>query len=501
MGNLSLDIQKLIKFNPSEVEFTENAKIGWKTKEGDILIPAEYDQIEKCATSLYLRQGLDYEILKFNGEGEAYLHNYDKGSFFVENQKYGWRTADKIIIPAFYDEIDHWSDNVFPVVKDGRHYYINENQEEILTNIRHPEIIGEDEFPFTCNTHDKRVLTVFEYVGHQEKKDSNVVKLDTWVKLERISNQEIMDLLINPEDEAPITEKDLEFFNSESSYEFTAYKAKSTAKEGINDCLDMMEQMGAFSRTWYYIIKVWKSEGESPTADELRYLRYLLESKGSIGRPIFALAHDYNLNHGETKLFMLTFYNEGELRSLCAFDWYDFLNRHTLSETNGRLTILGEINEYEDIEYINEALWNRFDGEIENFNYSPKKSWEDAKRVLDFLKQYDNSYKHIVYNIVSHFFSIFELNTKDYDEFLLNKIKWLLDNGANVNVHERNETSLDLIQKYTSGEEEDYYNANSVERCINLLRQHGGKTMEEIMIEEAKNNDYRIEIEKIREGQ
>ena len=82
MGNLSLDIQKLIKFNPSEVEFTENAKIGWKTKEGDILIPAEYDQIEKCATSLYLRQGLDYEILKFNGEGEAYLHNYDKGSFF-----------------------------------------------------------------------------------------------------------------------------------------------------------------------------------------------------------------------------------------------------------------------------------------------------------------------------------------------------------------------------------------------------------------------------------
>ena len=64
-----------------------------------------------------------------------------------------------------------------------------------------------------------------------------------------------------------------------------------------------------------------------------------------------------------------------------------------------------------------------------------------------------------------------------------------------------NETSLDLIQKYTSGEEEDYYNANSVERCINLLRQHGGKTMEEIMIEEAKNNDYRIEIEKIREGQ
>ena len=82
---------------------------------------------------------------------------------------------------------------------------------------------------------------------------------------------------------------------------------------------------------------------------------------------------------------MLTFYNEGELRSLCAFDWYDFLNRHTLSETNGQLTILGEINEYEDIEYINEALWNRFDGEIENFNYSPKKVGKMRRGFLTFL--------------------------------------------------------------------------------------------------------------------
>ena len=62
MGALSLDSKKLMRFNPSDVEFTENGKLGWKTKNGEILIPAEYDQIEKCADALYLRKGNSYEL-------------------------------------------------------------------------------------------------------------------------------------------------------------------------------------------------------------------------------------------------------------------------------------------------------------------------------------------------------------------------------------------------------------------------------------------------------
>lgn len=95
MGNLSLDVIGLMHYNPLDVQFTENGKIGWRTKEGGILIPAEYDQIEKCAESLYLRDGDNYEIYYIEYGVESYRHDYNEGSFFVENGKFGWRKGDK----------------------------------------------------------------------------------------------------------------------------------------------------------------------------------------------------------------------------------------------------------------------------------------------------------------------------------------------------------------------------------------------------------------------
>ena len=73
MGTLSLDSNKLMRYNPSDVEFTENGKLGWKTKNGEILIPAEYDQIEKGENVLYVRKGNDYELYFANGCSEGGL--------------------------------------------------------------------------------------------------------------------------------------------------------------------------------------------------------------------------------------------------------------------------------------------------------------------------------------------------------------------------------------------------------------------------------------------
>ena len=98
MGNLALDALKLMPYNPQDVQFSENGKIGWRTKEGKILIPAEYDQIEKCAESLYLRNGDNYEIYHLVYGAESYHHDYKEGSFFVKKGKFGWRKEDKVII-------------------------------------------------------------------------------------------------------------------------------------------------------------------------------------------------------------------------------------------------------------------------------------------------------------------------------------------------------------------------------------------------------------------
>ena len=496
MADLSLNSKKLMRYNPSDVEFTENGKLGWKTKKGEILIPAEYDQIEKGANVLYVRKGNDYGLYFRNGCAEGASHFYEDGSFFVENKKFGWRKRDQIIIPAIYDYIHSWGDYLFVVTLDGKHFYVNEKNERVLTNIRHFDGEDEEEIPFNFSVSENRVLTISEYVGHQVKNDPNVVRMYSWVRLDRISHEEIMQMLINPDDEAPIDEKELENYNSQFSYEFNAYKAKSKAKRTIQDCLDKMGKMCAYSNSWFYIIKVWKAEGEEPTAEELRYLRYFIEGKNCIGNIVFALGHDSSLKAGETKMLMLTHYNEECFPPSFQFDWYKYVNEYTLSEIKDQMKVQRKtVEENIDSDFIEEVWQNHFTGIISDMRYCANRSWDDTAKVLDFFKQYDDSYQYCVKSTVDDLFNYWESNSIETDEFLLNKLRWLLENGSDVNVHSHNKTALDIIRENTSSKEHMKYNAESIERCIELLHQYGAKANKEIQKEESTNTDYRVELE------
>lgn len=496
MADLSLDSKKLMRYNPSNVEFTENGKLGWKTKKGEILIPAEYDQIEKCANVLYVRKGNDFELYFSNGSAEAYSHFYENGSFFVENKKFGWRKGDQIIIPAIYDYIHSWGNSLFIVTLDGKHFYVNEKNDRVLTNVRHFDGEEDMDVPFNFSVSENRVLTISEYIGHQVKNDPNVVRMDTWVRLDRISHEEIMQLLINPDDEAPIDEKELENYNSQFSYEFNAYISKSKAKSGIKDCLNKMGKMRAYSNSWYYVIKVWKAEGEEPTAEELRYLRYFIEGKKRIGSLVFALGHDSSLKAGETKMLMLTHYNEECFPPGFQFDWYQYVNEHTLSDIKEQMKVQRKTVEEQILsDYIEEVWQNHFTGIISDMNYSASRSWEETAEVLDFFKQYDDSYQYCVKSTIDDLFNYWESNSVETDEFLLNKLRWLLENGSDVNVHSHNQTALDLIREKVSSKDGIKYNAEYVERCLELLHQYGAKTIKDIQKEESANTDYRVELE------
>ena len=499
MGTLSLDSKKLMRYNPSDVEFTENGKLGWKTKKGEVLIPAEYDQIEKCSNVLYVRKGNSYELYFSNGCAEGSCHFYEDGSFFVKNQKFGWRKGDQIIIPAIYDYIHSWGECLFVVTLDGKHFYVNEKNERVLTNIRLFDGEDKEEIPFNFSVSDNSVLTISEFVGHQVKNDPNVVKMDTWVRLDRISYEEMMQMLINPDDEAPIEEKELENYNSQFSYEFNAYKAKSKAKSGIKDCLDKMGKMCAYSNSWFYIIKVWKAEGEEPTAEELRYLRYFIEGKRQLGDLVFSLGHDSRLKAGETKMLMLTHYNEECFPPNFQFDWYEYVNEHTLSEIKEQMKVQRKTVEEKILSDYREEVWqNHLTGIISDMRYCASRSWKETAKVLDFFKQYDDSYQYCVKSTVDSFFNYFETNTVETDEFLLNKLRWLLENGSDVNVHSHNKTALDLISENTSSKNDMTYNAKSIECCLELLHQYGAKTIKEIQKEESTNTDYRVELETLK---
>ena len=57
--------------------------------------------------------------------------------------------------------------------------------------------------------------------------------------------------------------------------------------------------------------------------------------------------------------------------------------------------------------------------------------------------------------------------------------------------------AIDLIHNYTSGKDDMRYNKETVVCCQNLLLQHGAMSMEGLMAEESKNDDYRIEFQRM----
>jgi len=485
--------------------FEANNRYGVIDKDGNEVLPPVFDQIEKLGESVFGRLGNSY--WEFKEFGSSTLRGkYGNSGFFVENGKKGWRNDSVVVIPAEYDDIKHASNsNFYMVLQNRQWFYINEKGDRVLTNVR--EIEGaENTIPFPFHTGENDVLVLQEYVGHEDENDNNVVLLhDVWQRLDRISGKEICKVFINPNDELPLTDKDLELFNNNFSYEYAAYQVKSQEPMGIIDCLKKLQAMGLHSNTWHYIVKVWKCPEENPEAEELRFLRYQIEENGQIGKLHFCLAHDRSLHSGETKMFVVTHYNERCWPASWEFDWWDNRNELSLDNIKKELTKLRRIINKSVLPPFKQEVWeDQLHGCIYSMEYSKKRTWNETLKVLDYFKSRG---AQIVNGIRSEAEKIdFTLRSKNLFSrakcsFHLRKLKWLLDNGADVNAHYGNYAGLD----YLAGNYKHFGDDNFCERdkvyiddmrskITDLLIEHGAKTLQQLREEESSNEDYKVEL-------
>ena len=485
--------------------FELNNRYGVIDKYGNEVLPPVFDQVEKLRESVFGRLGDSY--WEFKESGSSTLRgNYGDSGFFVENGKKGWRDEHGVVIPAEYDSIKHSSNsNFYMVLQNGKWFYINEKGHRVLTAVRKIEGV-DNTIPFPFHTGENDVLVLQEYIGHEDERDPNVVFLhDVWQRLDRISGKEICKILINPEDEFPVTEKDLELFNNDFSYEYAAYQAKSREYSGIIDCLKKLQSMGLHSNTWHYIIKVWKPEGESPTAEELRYLRYQIEEHGKIGKLYFSLAHDKDLHAGETRMFAVTHYNERCWPASWEFDWWDNRNEFSLDKIKRELVKLRRIiNKSVLLPYKQEVWEDQLYGCIYSMEYNKKRKWKETLKVLEYFKMKGSP---LIKGIRSEAEKIdFTLRSKFLFSrakcaFQRRKLEWLLDNGADVNVHYENYTALDfLVGNYKHFWDDKFCERDKIfiedfrAEITELLMKHGAKTLQQLKDEESKNEDYRVEL-------
>ena len=488
----------------------KDGKYGMIDPQGKEVLPCVFDQIEKLRESVFGRLNDSYWEFRIYRGGHTILRgNYSDTGFYVKNGKKGWQVDGKAVVPAIYDDIQRWNDsNYYEVLQNGKWSYVKENGDPVLTRVR--EIEGVDAtVPFPFFTHENDVLVLQEYVGHEDEEDNNVVLMDgVWQRLDRISGKEICQLLVNPEDEKPMTDADLEEFNNNFSYEYAAYQVTSSEPQGVIDCLKKLQSMDLHSNSWHYIVKVWKPVGEAPTAEELRFLRYEIAEHEQLGKLHFAFGRDKNLRPGESKMFVVTHYNERCWPPTWEMHWWGERSELSLTQIKRRLKELRKIINKDVLDPYKEEVWNDIrNGNIYGITYSEKRTWRETVKVLEYFKELD---PHSIGNLYHEADEINRTLTwkspsrRAICAFHFRKLKWLLENGADINAHHHNLTALDflvgnakntLLDKFFA--KDKVYNEQMRAKITTFLIEHGAKTMQQIKEEEAKNKDYRVELQRM----
>lgn len=509
VNNIHIEDYNLFKIElRGAKKIKKNGKYGLANIEGNEIFPCVFDQIERMAASMFCLRGNQFIDYKFYGGTSCMNADMPKGAFVEADGndigRWGWKHANgEIFIPAQYDSIHQWSDNLYILERNNNYTYVNAQGEEVLTSRKYNT--GNNP-PFISRTNKNDIITLFEPLGAEDKEDKNVVWItNSWVRCTQLSHDEIMKFMVDETDEQPLTLKDMSLFNNDFSYEFSAYMAHSSQPNGIEDCIDKLNKFGTFCSTWYYIIKVWLAPGEEPSAQSLRNLRrFVIDSESQLGSLKFALGHDASLAKGETKMMIITHYNERCWPADFEFDWRDKQDELPLNKMKPYLKNLRKTIESQVYKQHIEEVWqDQLDWTITNITYNPMRSWEETKEVLEYLKHFDKYFDSSIYYTLKYIRSTYKAEQM---KFLLNKLQWLLENGANPN-YLRESSALDIINTKPQLNDiwmdetlflnhEELFN-EFYKKCKNLLLEYGAKTLEEIRREEDLNNDYKIELERM----
>lgn len=126
-------------------KFQEKGLWGLKSKDGDVLLDAKYDQIEVCSDYVYSHYGNRHICFYYDGHTTDSLDRDDDYRFYKDG-KIGFLDKDgNILFPPIYDEIIDWGEDcdvIYTRTGTEFHYY-NHNKEEIPTSV---DYITEDNY-------------------------------------------------------------------------------------------------------------------------------------------------------------------------------------------------------------------------------------------------------------------------------------------------------------------------------------------------------------------
>ena len=475
--------------------FVENGLFGMKDIDGTVLYPPKYYYIGRCRDYvLFIKPNWEYCKMSRGCNESGYMQEEDRP--YVKDGKVGFKTDGKVIIPAEYEFIESaFGDNtVFKVIKDGREYYINDKDKEVLTRIRCFEEEDSSYSPFWLCTDSFDFFTAMRYVGHEDETNPNVVKVcGEWVELERYCRDEILRMVFDPEDDLALTQDKAGTLCDKFSYEYSFYFAQASGDRPLAKCLEQLEKMKVFSNSWHFTAKIWQAPGENVTAKDLRGFYEGLTRKDVIGTPSIAVGHSDSLKPGEVRILFITNYYERCFPPLWEFEWYDKCHKMPLTKLRNEIPELKKAIEKDVLEeYREDDLKGLVRDCIEDINYEKGSNWEKTAEALDFFKGIGSRVEYALRLHMSNAYDAAKENHAGKSEFFLRAALWSLENGSRVNVAQNSETPLDIACKLSKENLGD--GAKSVLKELHdALISRGALTF----AQRNENDDYRRELELI----
>lgn len=477
--------------------FESDGLYGIKDENGVVTFPAKYSFIGKCIDHiLFLEPSGNYVKMSAGCTESGFMPEDERP--FVLNGKAGIKKDGKVIIPAEYDYIrSKFGDTVFYAVKDGREMYINDEGKEVLTRVRRFEGENNQSSPFWLCSSEFDYITAMNYIGTPIDDNPNVVKIyNNWIELERYSKEEIMKMLIDPSDDLPLSEKNLELLCNDFSYEYSFYFANAKGKHALKDCVEQFKKMNVFCNSWYYVVKIWQAPNEQLKAQDLRRFTKAIEKNalehGLIGTPIFAVGHSAELKPGEVRILLITHYHERCWPAQFEYDWSEKLRTLSITKLMEDVPSLRkEIYEYVLEKYQEEVFRDQLLDCIKGLKYFHNLSWEDAHKGLDYFLSIGSPIKHALMSYVCH---AQQACGKTEIEFYLNAAIWAVENGDDVNACRKGASVLDIVVDIIKKNINDTTITLS-STLYEMLKAHGAKSFKEIDQKYRSNTDYFKQLE------
>ena len=388
------------------------------------------------------------------------------------------------------------------------------------------EIIGRDFRevfkPIVSTSHNFDNIPALTYTNSPQADNPNMTRGNgEWLKLKRHNRDEVLQMLINPEDILSLTGKDMPWLLNYWSTDYRLWFINAKGDKPLQQCIEYIKKVDVLCGYEFHHIKIWLAPGEKLSAEDLRQFNEEMKQlkRWEFNEPVFAIGQGESLQIGEVRMMMLIyycdyFYEESEI------EWRKKKETLPISRLKDEIPCFRKVlaeqirNTCKKMEINNDSFDMVFRYNFDNIfqeniskcisglEYYEEQSWEQAQEALEFFLALGSPIQHALYQFLlqarKYLKQYMKKETPDNNAtlFFLKAALWALEKGDTVHEFCEQTSSLNILHVMMKRSTDSAVNTLLYKIEAQML-ERGAKTYREMEKERENNTDYFKELEYI----